>query len=122
MVLLFWTKILLAAPLVIKLSHVTGENTPKNLSALKFKEIVERKLRGRVEIQVFPNSQLFGDAKELEALLLNDVHWISYLEQCQVIQKSRHLKQQCPRHRPSFQLVKIAHQAKIQCLSGSIHN
>ena len=76
LVLLFWTKILLAAPLVIKLSHVTGENTPKNLSALKFKEIVERKLRGRVEIQVFPNSQLFGDAKELEALLLNDVQII----------------------------------------------
>ena len=50
LVLLFWTKILLAAPLVIKLSHVTGENTPKNLSALKFKEIVERKLRGRVQL------------------------------------------------------------------------
>ncbi|MSP06369.1 MAG: DctP family TRAP transporter solute-binding subunit [Candidatus Fonsibacter sp.] len=63
-------------PIVIKLSHVVAENTPKGLASLKFKELAEKKLPGKVQIQVFPNSQLFGDAKELEALLLNDVQII----------------------------------------------
>ena len=66
-----------AAPVVVKFSHVVAENTPKGLAALKFKEIAEQKLKGKVEVQVFPNSQLFGDAKEMEALLLNDVQFIA---------------------------------------------
>ena len=65
------------APIVIKLSHVVAENTPKGLASLKFKELAEKKLPGKVQVQVFPNSQLFGDAKELEALLLNDVQIIN---------------------------------------------
>lgn len=62
-----------AAPLVIKFSHVVADVTPKGQAALKFKELAEKKLPGKVEIQVFPNSQLFGDGKEMEALLLGDV-------------------------------------------------
>ena len=65
------------APIVIKLSHVVAENTPKGLASLKFKELAEKKLPGKVQVQVFPSSQLFGDAKELEALLLNDVQIIN---------------------------------------------
>ena len=65
------------APIGIKLSHVVAENTPKGLASLKFKELAEKKLPGKVQVQVFPNSQLFGDAKELEALLLNDVQIIN---------------------------------------------
>src|SRR5690625_6095373 len=60
-------------PIVIKFSHVVAESTPKGQGALKFKEVAEELLPGRVEVQVFPNSQLFGDARELEALLLGDV-------------------------------------------------
>jgi len=60
-------------PIIIKFSHVISENTPKGQATLKFKELAEKKLLGKVQVQVFPNSQLFGDAKELEALLLNDV-------------------------------------------------
>jgi C4-dicarboxylate-binding protein DctP len=66
-----------AAPIVVKFSHVVAENTPKGQAALKFKELAEKKLPGKVEIQVFPSSQLFGDAKEMEALLLNDVQIIA---------------------------------------------
>jgi C4-dicarboxylate-binding protein DctP len=65
------------APMVIKFSHVVAENTPKGQGALKFKEIAEKKLPGKVQVQVFPSSQLFGDAKELEALLLGDVQLIA---------------------------------------------
>jgi C4-dicarboxylate-binding protein DctP len=62
-----------AAPIVIKYSHVVADVTPKGQAALKFKELAEKKLAGKVEVQVFPNSQLFGDGKEMEALLLGDV-------------------------------------------------
>jgi C4-dicarboxylate-binding protein DctP len=66
-----------AAPLVVKYSHVVADVTPKGQAALKFKELVEKKLPGKVEVQVFPNSQLFGDGKEMEALLLGDVQIIA---------------------------------------------
>jgi C4-dicarboxylate-binding protein DctP len=65
------------APLVVKVSHVVADNTPKGQAALKFKELAEKKLPGKVEVQVFPNSQLFGDGKEMEALLLGDVQIIA---------------------------------------------
>ena len=66
-----------AAPIVIKFSHVVAESTPKGQGALKFKELAEAALPGKVEVQVFPNSQLFGDGKEMEALLLGDVQIIA---------------------------------------------
>lgn len=65
------------SPIVIKFSHVVAEQTPKGQGALKFKELAEKKLPGKVQVQVFPSSQLFGDAKELEALLLGDVQFIA---------------------------------------------
>ena len=65
------------SPIVIKFSHVVADQTPKGLGALKFKELAEKKLPGKVQVQVFPSSQLFGDAKELEALLLGDVQFIA---------------------------------------------
>ncbi len=64
-------------PMIIKFSHVVAEKTPKGQAALKFKEAAERLLPGKVEVQVFPSSQLFGDAKEMEALLLGDVQLIA---------------------------------------------
>lgn len=66
-----------ADPIVVKVSHVVAENTPKGQASLKFKELAEKKLPGKVQVQVFPNSQLFGDAKEMEALLLGDVQVIA---------------------------------------------
>ncbi len=66
-----------AAPIIIKYSHVVADVTPKGKAALKFKELAEKALPGKVEVQVFPNSQLFGDGKEMEALLLGDVQIIA---------------------------------------------
>src|SRR3990167_4552102 len=65
------------SPIVIKFAHVVAEQTPKGQGALKFKELAEKKFPGRVQVQVFPSSQLFGDAKEMEALLLGDVQLIA---------------------------------------------
>jgi len=66
-----------SAPIIIKLSHVVADKTPKGQASLKFKELAEKKLPGKVEVQVFPNSQLFGDGKEMEALALGDVQIIA---------------------------------------------
>ncbi|HIJ22636.1 MAG: TRAP transporter substrate-binding protein [Gammaproteobacteria bacterium] len=62
-----------ADPIVIKFSHVVAENTPKGQMANKFKELVETRLGDRVKVEIYPNSQLFGDNKVLEAMLLGDV-------------------------------------------------
>ncbi|RFQ09770.1 C4-dicarboxylate ABC transporter, partial [Pseudomonas sp. ATCC 13867] len=56
------------APIVIKFSHVVADDTPKGRGALLFKKLVEERLAGEVKVEVFPNSTLFGDADELQAL------------------------------------------------------
>lgn len=63
--------------IVVKYSHVGTDQSPKGVSALKFKELAEKALPGKVDVQVFSNSQLFGDGKEMEALVLGDVQIIS---------------------------------------------
>ncbi|MBG0775525.1 MAG: TRAP transporter substrate-binding protein [Desulfovibrionaceae bacterium] len=62
-----------AKPILIKFSHVVAENTPKGLMANKFRELVEQRMGDKVVVEVYPNSQLFGDDKVLEAMLLGDV-------------------------------------------------
>ncbi len=63
----------MAAPIVIKFSHVVAENTPKGQACNKFRDLVAERLGGKVVVEVFPNSQLFGDDAVLEAMLLGDV-------------------------------------------------
>jgi len=63
--------------ITIKFSHVTADSTPKGQGALKFKELAEQKFPGRVEIQIFPNSQLFDDDQGMDALLLGDIHFLA---------------------------------------------
>lgn len=66
-----------ADPIVIKFSHVVAEHTPKGQGALLFKQLAEERLAGKVKVEVYPNSSLFGDGKEMEALLLGDVQIIA---------------------------------------------
>ena len=56
------------APIVIKFSHVVAEDTPKGKGALLFKKLVEERLAGQVTVEVYPNSTLFGDGEEINAL------------------------------------------------------
>ncbi len=64
-------------PIVIKFAHVVAEHTPKGQGALIFKKLAEERLPGKVKVEVYPNSSLFGDGKEMEALLLGDVHMLA---------------------------------------------
>lgn len=66
-----------AQKLVVKFSHVVAEDTPKHKAALKFKELAEAKSNGSIEVQVFPNSQLYKDREEFEALQANAVQYLA---------------------------------------------
>ena len=66
-----------SAPISIKFAHVVAEHTPKGQGALMFKKLAEERLPGRVKVEVYPNSSLFGDGKEMEALLLGDVQLLA---------------------------------------------
>src|SRR3979411_2026425 len=58
------------SPIIIKFSHVVANDTPKGKGALKFKELAEKYTNGRVKIEVYPNSSLYKDKEEIEALQL----------------------------------------------------
>ncbi|MDO5647471.1 TRAP transporter substrate-binding protein [Paracoccus sp. (in: a-proteobacteria)] len=64
-------------PIVIKFSHVVAPDTPKGKGAQRFKELAEEYTNGRVSIEVYPNSQLYKDKEELEALQLGAVQMLA---------------------------------------------
>jgi C4-dicarboxylate-binding protein DctP len=64
-------------PIIIKFSHVVANDTPKGKGALKFKELAEKYTNGRVKIEVYPNSSLYKDKEEIEALQLGSVQMLA---------------------------------------------
>jgi C4-dicarboxylate-binding protein DctP len=64
-------------PIVIKFSHVVAPNTPKGKGADKFKELAEKYTNGKVKVEVYPNSTLYKDKEELEALQLGAVQMLA---------------------------------------------
>ena len=65
------------APIVIKFSHVVAKDTPKGKAAEKFKVLAEAATKGRVKIELYPNSTLYKDKEELEALQLGAVQMLA---------------------------------------------
>ncbi len=65
------------SPIVIKFSHVVAPDTPKGKASLKFKELAEKYTNGKATIEVYPNSQLYKDKEELEALQLGAVQMLA---------------------------------------------
>jgi C4-dicarboxylate-binding protein DctP len=64
-------------PIVIKFSHVVAADTPKGKAADKFKELAEKYTDGKVKVEVYPNSTLYKDKEELEALQLGAVQMLA---------------------------------------------
>ncbi len=62
--------------ITIKIAHVVAENTPKHQGALKMKEVIEKESDGKIKVQVYPNSSLFGDKDEYQNLVANNVQFI----------------------------------------------
>ena len=65
------------SPIVIKFSHVVASDTPKGKAADKFKELAEKYTDGKVKVEVYPNSTLYKDKEELEALQLGAVQMLA---------------------------------------------
>ena len=66
-----------AGEIVIKFSHVVAPDTPKGRAAEKFKQLAEEKTKGKVKVEVYPNSQLYKDREEVEALQLGAVQMLA---------------------------------------------
>ena len=64
-------------PIIIKFSHVVAVDTPKGKGAEYFKKLAEERTKGRVKVEVYPNSSLFKDGEEMEALQLGSVHMLA---------------------------------------------
>ncbi|MCK1712117.1 MULTISPECIES: TRAP transporter substrate-binding protein [unclassified Bradyrhizobium] len=66
-----------ADPIIIKFSHVVATDTPKGKASEKFKELAEKYTGGKVKVEVYPNSTLYKDKEELEALQLGSVQMLA---------------------------------------------
>jgi C4-dicarboxylate-binding protein DctP len=66
-----------AEPIIIKFSHVVTPDTPKGRGAQKFKELAEKYTSDRVKIEIYPNSQLYKDKEEIEALQIGAVQMLA---------------------------------------------
>ena len=66
-----------AAPIVIKFSHVVANDTPKGKAAEQFKQLAEKYTSGPVKVELYPNSQLYKDREEMEALQLGAVQMLA---------------------------------------------
>src|SRR5437764_8469922 len=64
-------------PIVIKFSHVVALDTPKGKAAERFRQLAEERSKGRVKVEVYPNSSLFKDGEEMEALQLGSVQMLA---------------------------------------------
>ncbi|MBR0719037.1 TRAP transporter substrate-binding protein [Bradyrhizobium liaoningense] len=65
------------SPIIIKFSHVVATDTPKGKASEKFKELAEKYTGGKVKVEVYPNSTLYKDKEELEALQLGSVQMLA---------------------------------------------
>src|SRR5215210_8596379 len=64
-------------PIIIKFSHVVTPDTPKGKAAEHFKKLAEERTKGKVKVEVYPNSQLYKDKEEVEALQLGSVQMLA---------------------------------------------
>ena len=64
-------------PIVIKFSHVVALDTPKGKGAEYFKKLAEERTKGKVKVEVYPNSTLYKDGEEMEALQLGSVQMLA---------------------------------------------
>ena len=64
-------------PIIIKFSHVASIDSPKGLAAERFKKLAEERTGGRVRVELYPNSALYKDKEELEALQVGAVQMLA---------------------------------------------
>lgn len=63
-------------PVVIKISNGVNEQHPTYLASVKFGEILEEKLPGRVDVQVYANAQLGDDVRATESVRMGSLEMV----------------------------------------------
>ncbi len=63
--------------IIIRFSHVVGEDTPKGQAARYFASLMKEKTNGKVEVQVFANGSLYRDGEEWDALQNGEIQMIA---------------------------------------------
>jgi len=63
--------------LIIRFSHVVGEDTPKGEAARRFAQLIKERSNGKIEVQVFANGSLYRDGEEYTALVEGDIQMIA---------------------------------------------
>src|SRR5207248_1746421 len=63
--------------IVLKFSHMVAADAPKGKAADLFKKLAEERTKGAVKVEVYPNSILFKDGEEMEALQLGSVQMLA---------------------------------------------
>jgi len=71
--LVLFTSFSFGAEFTLKFSHVVAANTPKGKAADYFAKRLEALSKGRIEVDVYPSSQLYTDKAVMKALILNSV-------------------------------------------------
>ena len=62
---------------LLRFSHVVAPDTPKGQMAQRLRELVQQRSGGRIRVEVYPDSQLYGDDDEMEALKLGAVELLA---------------------------------------------
>lgn len=62
-----------SADIVLKFGHDNAVTMPYHLGAVKFKELVEERTKGKVEIAIYPNSQLGNEEDMIKGILTGTI-------------------------------------------------
>lgn len=65
------------AAVLLRLSHVVAPDTPKGQMAQRFQALVHERANGRIRVALYPDSSLWGDDDEMEALRLGAVEMLA---------------------------------------------
>jgi C4-dicarboxylate-binding protein DctP len=66
-----------AEPLKIRFAHVVARDTPKGLAVERFKTLVAERSGGRMVVEVYAGSTLYGDRDEMQALQAGAVEMLA---------------------------------------------
>jgi len=62
---------------ILRFSHVNSPDTPKGKASLFFKNRLEKLSNGKIDVQIFPNSELYDDQTALTAITLDNVQMVA---------------------------------------------
>ncbi|SES67668.1 C4-dicarboxylate-binding protein DctP [Salinibacillus kushneri] len=103
----------LNSKIVIRFSHVAAENSPKGRAARRFADLVHERTNGKVSVEVYPNSILYHDQNQWQALKEGKVEMIAPTTS------------KVAQHIPSFQVLDLPyafpnHEAVDEAYKGEI--